>query len=785
MQACVTWQKIKKHFLFSLKSIKNGLYFWFLQCEDEDSLTMAMVELLELNKTIGILEAWKNWNFFVDPNKTLKRNIMNIKDLERLKELEKKRTHIISLSYEDISDLSSECAKRRGEYMESTEREIELRYRPSNFFFNKDALIILTETEIPIDIQMGLSLGNKFQFPYKCYKDNLHEIMAQLEHCIDSTITELVQYEAIFELNKILSTRGMIERDDNKNWLGFLNYRIKNFFDNNTHIFATRSDKGGHTVVMEVSAYEEKLSEHLGNSCYVELESDPLISLIHEEEALVYHLKNIKQCKIVFDKMKCVFEPNTLNLPKFYGLPKIHKQNSPIRPITSTTGAVGYYLAKFFDLLLKEIFPRSEYHIRDTYEFAKNIDERPLKTNEVIASFDVVGMFTNIPIDMAKRMIMKENKNFLEEFGIGCRTLAKLISFLLCKCTVFTALDKIYKQTNGIPMGSCISPTVARVFMDRVVEHLLNKIPEISFIRVFVDDTIVIIERNLIDNALGILNSFNKNVKFTVENEDKNSSINFLNMTLIRTNNTIIIKWYKKKFASGRLLNYFSSHKRTTVLNTAVHFIKTVLALSNPAFFTENRFIISTTLRENSFPETLIETFLNESYTYMKPLFNTKQNKEEETYAIFPHAICEGRGIKREINKYKKPKITLADSVKNTKTNLIKAKKTMTPILKRRNIIPSSKCKCGKKYKIIKTRQNETGFEVMNRILSTNKLKCDQYGHKYEKIKIRKGLFYPSQTRYLLKYIQWMYRHKLDTNCSIEYPTTKLKSFISCKCCNH
>lgn len=201
---------------------------------------------------------------------------------------------------------------------------------------------------------------------------------------------------------------------------------------------------------------------------------------------------------------------------------------------------------------------------------------------------------------------------------------------------------------------------------------------------------------------------------FTKENET-DCKINFLNLTLIREGNTVITRWFKKSFASGRLLNYMSSHKRTTILGTAIHFIKTVLILSDGRFYNENRGLVVETLRENNFPETLIMKLIQEYYTYMRPIYKgeeetfyfyenfelkyenrlleamhkkgmketvkkmetvDKVRKDEQKYIIFPHSICRGRKIKHIIHNSMRPGVILADSVRNTKINSVKCKKT-------------------------------------------------------------------------------------------------------------
>lgn len=127
--------------------------------------------------------------------------------------------------------------------------------------------------------------------------------------------------------------------------------------------------------------------------------------------------------------------------------------------------------------------------------------------------------------------------------------------------------------------------------------------------------------------------------------------------------------------------------------------------------------------------------------------------------------------------------MSLADSVKNTKINSITTIKTKIGAENRKNLILTSNCICKRKYKIIRTKFNETG-KMAARHITTKKGRCDEFGHAYKEVKFHKGLFYSCQTTHLLKYLHWMHRHKMDgRNCSIEYPMWNFKRHIECKCC--
>lgn len=767
-----------------------------------DKLTDTFVRIFVLNKELGRLLAHQNWCGCHDPNNktsfshTIKRSIGVVNG--QIKNLMACLSFV--LSEDEISVLKTECTSIMETSLELTESSIEVEHRPVDLNWNKDALIVLVDQEIPEDIKICLSFGYKFLSPYMVRDSNLHEILAQLELCIENAIPEAKHYEASLDIYHVLKARKVVQTDDVKNWLAFIQFRTSAFFRNNPQLFATKSDKGGHTVILYTIDYETKLCSHLNEGKYELVDYNPLQDLVQTERDLVerIYLTTCSEqapapvsmlCKEIFEGVRASFEPDTLHLSKFYGLPKIHKPDIPLRPITSTIGSPGYFTAKRFNRLLQHIFPSSDTHIKDTFKFVEFIRGIKLSTGDILVSFDVVSMFTSIPYELVFDIIMSKADNFRQIFNIDRPLLVDILNFLLKDCMVFTALDNIYRQVDGIPMGSCLSPTIARIVMDVIVEHLFAHVSQITFIRVFVDDTILAINKDCVNLALDTLNNFRPGqIKFTLELENNHASINFLNTTLTREDRLCITtKWYRKSFASGRLLNYFSSHKRTTVMATAENFIRTTLLLSDESHFSSNKQIVEDTLRDNSFPETTIMTLLNNIYTLMKPIKTkssdsppSNQNRDtSKEYVIFPHSICEGRRIKAIIQHFKNPEVILADSVRNTRINSITTRKTKIPIAKRKNLILISRCRCKQRYKVVRTNFNETGEMARRRIITPLKRKCGKHNHAYHKVQFHKGLHYHSQTSVLAKYIQWIYRHNIEyLDSPYEFPNGHLRKLV-------
>ena len=70
--------------------------------------------------------------------------------------------------------------------------------------------------------------------------------------------------------------------------------------------------------------------------------------------------------------------PTGYVLPKFYGLPKIHKPDTPLRPIVSSCGSVTYGVAKELTKILKPLVGKSPHHINSTHEFEEQVKHIPL-----------------------------------------------------------------------------------------------------------------------------------------------------------------------------------------------------------------------------------------------------------------------------------------------------------------------------------------------------------------------------------------------------------------------
>ena len=103
------------------------------------------------------------------------------------------------------------------------------------------------------------------------------------------------------------------------------------------------ADKGVSMVVMDKGNYNTKSEELLHTSTYQILSTDPTNK---HKNKLISLLKSIKAEGGISEKTYKKLYPTGATAPKYYGLPKVHKEDIPLRPIVSSIGSVTCETAK-------------------------------------------------------------------------------------------------------------------------------------------------------------------------------------------------------------------------------------------------------------------------------------------------------------------------------------------------------------------------------------------------------------------------------------------------------
>ena len=140
------------------------------------------------------------------------------------------------------------------------------------------------------------------------------------------------------------------------------NSAIRELKRDRDHIVLT-VDKGVAMVIMDRQDYISKANNLLSQNTYKSIQQDPTNTITNK---LITILKRVKiQTGLCNQTYKAMY-PMGCVPPKFYGLPKIHKPDTPLRPIISSCGSVTYGVAKELAKILKPLVGKSSHHINST-----------------------------------------------------------------------------------------------------------------------------------------------------------------------------------------------------------------------------------------------------------------------------------------------------------------------------------------------------------------------------------------------------------------------------------
>ena len=141
--------------------------------------------------------------------------------------------------------------------------------------------------------------------------------------------------------------KSIIDELNNKTKIPKLFLLAINDLKRNPDLIICKADKGGKAVILDKSSYIDKMNLLLNDQdTYEELHRDPLKT---RQTAFNKKLKDIlKDHQDLFNRFKSYLP----SIPKIYALPKIHKNDIPLRPIVSTINSINYKLASWLSKLL-------------------------------------------------------------------------------------------------------------------------------------------------------------------------------------------------------------------------------------------------------------------------------------------------------------------------------------------------------------------------------------------------------------------------------------------------
>lgn len=340
----------------------------------------------------------------------------------------------------------------------------------------------------------------------------------------------------------------------------------------NRDIILKKADKGGGIAVLDTELYLSKINTLLSDTntyrpapCddteAVKNEADQYINTLHSTGFL-----SSKQAKYLTK-----FKPRC---PIFYGLPKIHKTDIPLRPICSQidgpTSKINELVDKYLFIAEKNI----PFLLQDTTAYLLLLDKyKKVSPGTLLVTMDVTSLYTNIPHIEGTDWVCDFYEETLSCWAEYCSVLQpvnknmlhELILFILMNCT-FDFNGHKYTQLYGTTMGARFSVKFANIYMHMWLSKFVGAYTGIKprFIARLIDDCFFLWTDGveLLNDFVCYLNNCHSTIKFEVLYSSV--SVNFLDTVTYIIDDTIHTRVYTKPTDKKQYLHFQSSHPRHT-----------------------------------------------------------------------------------------------------------------------------------------------------------------------------------------------------------------------------
>ena len=207
-------------------------------------------------------------------------------------------------------------------------------------------------------------------------------------------------------------------------------------------------------------------------------------------------------------------------------------------------------------------FIPGKHTVDSAFDFVDMLENVP--SEKAMVSFDVVSLFTNVPVSETIEVISEAvfdtsgESSFLEDQGIQLQR--RDLQLLLEKatvCVLFLFDGVLYEQVDGVSMGSPLGPLFANFYLGFLETSMFAE--DHHFFPVFyfryMDDTFLLFSYPVhVQQFLDRLNRFHPAIQFTCEfSED--SSLPFIGVTVTMSKTGFSTSVYHKSCDKGAFLH--------------------------------------------------------------------------------------------------------------------------------------------------------------------------------------------------------------------------------------
>ena len=234
---------------------------------------------------------------------------------------------------------------------------------------------------------------------------------------------------------------------------------------------------------------------------------------------------------------------------------------NPGRPIISACSCPTELISSFLDKKMAPFVKSLPTYIKDTNHALNILKQFSFPgNNKFLFTMDITSLYTVIPNNegLLALKYFFDQRTVKEPSTDTLLRLAELVLTLNC----FTFSGEIFKQINGVAMGTKMGPNYANLFVGFVEEQIFNQFdgPKPELFGRYIDDCLgaTSCTKEELERFIGFVNSFHPALKFTWEISE--TSVTFLDINISVQDNKLATSVHYKPTDLHSYLLYSSSH---------------------------------------------------------------------------------------------------------------------------------------------------------------------------------------------------------------------------------
>ena len=265
------------------------------------------------------------------------------------------------------------------------------------------------------------------------------------------------------------------------------------------------SDKNLGLAIMTSDYYESLCNQYLIPSC-LQVED-------RSEKQIVAYLRYQIDLLLGAAKQKCWVseevatwllesEAQASSLPAFYVLPKLHKSPVAPRPIVAAHSCPLSACSKWLGKVVQPVLSVLPAYLRDSGHLVELIVRRTFPKDCWLLTYDISSMYPNMKLEQTLEsldfVLRRAYNGRLPSWAPLCRGIVHLL-FEEC---YMTYAGKIFKQREGIAMGTNAAPNLANAYLSPW-EVRFSCDDDVLLYKRFIDDGFAVVRSK--ERALGII----------------------------------------------------------------------------------------------------------------------------------------------------------------------------------------------------------------------------------------------------------------------------------------